>query len=592
MKRVLFKRILILYLIVTPLLILFLELYLSNIIKNNYIAELRDNLILQARLIADEIPPEAEPLDHVCRRFKEKIGARITIIDKKGRVLGDSDQLSASMENHADRSEIRDAAISGTGNAIRFSKTIRRNLFYLAIVFDQDENEKFLRLSIPLQDIETAVNDIRLKIFIGSFSALLIIILIGLIQTRKITKSIEEITSFSKEVSAGNFTTRLFLKEKGELGELGKNISNMSHVIHERLRQSEDEKQKIEAILKNMSDGLILTDKKGTILLLNDAVKSLFKVETSIEGKSLMEGLRNAELMDLLESVVETEGKISRETEISFPKEAHLTVAASPFYTYSPEKEMSGVVLTFHDITRLKKLEEIRKDFVANVSHEIKTPITAIQGFAETLLDGALDDRDNARRFLKTIKYQSERLNSLVTDLLTLSRIELGDITIKKKPVDLEEVFEIVYATLREKAESKDLSLEKQIDAPTKKIMADKDRLIQILLNLVDNGIKFTDKGGVTLHTAEERYSEPNGAEKRLNVISVEDTGVGIPHRHLARLGERFYRVDRARSRELGGTGLGLAIVKHLVRAHGWEIEFKSTEATGTTVRIILPVSE
>jgi two-component system phosphate regulon sensor histidine kinase PhoR len=366
----------------------------------------------------------------------------------------------------------------------------------------------------------------------------------------------------------------------------------MAQVIHTRLRQSEEGKQKIEAILKNMSDGLILTDTRGTILMTNDALKNLFKVEASIEGKTLMEGLRNAELMEMIESVVDNEEKISRETELSYPKELHLMVAASPFYTYNPEKEMSGVVCTFHDITRLKKLEEIRKDFVANVSHEIKTPITAIKGFTETLLDGALDDRENAQKFLETIKHHSERLNSLVSDLLTLSRIELGDVPIEKKHVNFEEIVDTVFATLREKATGKGLTLTKQLEKAIMKIHADRDRLIQILLNLVDNGIKYTEQGGVTIRTTQEKYLDQHGEEQKVNVISVVDTGVGIPRKNLARLGERFYRVDRARSRALGGTGLGLAIVKHLVKAHAWQMEFESTEGAGTTVRIVFPAAD
>jgi two-component system phosphate regulon sensor histidine kinase PhoR len=267
---------------------------------------------------------------------------------------------------------------------------------------------------------------------------------------------------------------------------------------------------------------------------------------------------------------------------------------AAPFYSSNTGEELAGVVLTFHDITRLRKLEEIRKDFVANVSHEIKTPITAIKGFAETLLEGALDDRENARKFLETIKNNSERLNSLVNDLLTLSRIELGAITITKTFVNLDEVLDTVFETLKEKTRSKDLYLKKQITPEIKEIHADRDRLIQILLNLVDNGIKFTEKGGVTVKVkSEEKYPELLTLNSQLRdfvEISVEDTGIGIPKKYLARLGERFYRVDRARSRELGGTGLGLAIVKHLVNALGWEMKIESTEGRGTLVRLICPI--
>jgi two-component system phosphate regulon sensor histidine kinase PhoR len=589
MKRVLFKRILLFYLIVTPLLVVVLELYLSDVIRESYIAKLKDSLVIQSRLIADQIPSSSENLDDFSRRFKEQTGARVTIIDSSGRVLGDSDEPSAQMENHADRPEIRDANISKVGSSTRFSNTIKRDLFYLAIAIDGDTGKGFIRLSVPLQDVEAAVNSIRMRIILVSLVALFIVILIALLQTRKITKSIEDITSFSQELAAGHLKKRLFLEQKGELGELGRNISNMAQELDNRLKQREKEKTVIEAILNNMTDGLILTDTQGRIVLSNAAIKNFFSIDSSIEGKTLIEVFRKAELIEVIESVVKGNEKIYREVEVTYPKELYIMVNASPFYSFDKVGEISGVILTIHDITRLKKLEDIRKDFVANVSHEIRTPITAIKGFSETLLEGALDDKENAQRFLETIRNHSERLNSLVSDLLTLSRIELGDIEIDKKDVDIENVIDTVFATLRKKADKKGLYLKKEISPGKQEIRADRDRLIQILLNLVDNGIKFTEEGGITIKVQSSKFKVQSEEEKDFKEILIEDTGIGIPKKHLQRLGERFYRVDHARSRELGGTGLGLAIVKHLVKAHGWEMEIESTEDKGTMVRIILP---
>jgi two-component system phosphate regulon sensor histidine kinase PhoR len=587
MRSVLFRRILVSYLIIASLLLISLEIYLSSTVKDNYITELRGNLLTQAHLISDQIPPNKTDLDDFCKRFKEKTGARVTIIDSSGLVLGDSDEASKNMENHSNRPEIKDADVSGTGSSIRFSKTIRRNLFYLAISIGKDSDKKFLRLSVSLHDVETAINKIRMKIIFASIITFFLVILVGLFQTERVTKSIEEITDFSKEISAGNFRKRLFLKEKGELGELGKNISDMAQELNKRLVQSEEEKQKMEAILRNMSDGVMLTDTKGRIILSNSAVRDFFGIESDIEGRMLIETLRQIELIDILNKVLEKGEAISSEMTVTYPKEIFLIISAAPF---SVKGNISGVVLTLHDITRLKKLENIRKDFVANVSHEIKTPIAAIKGFAETLLYGALDDRDNARRFLETIKNHSERLNTLVNDLLTLSRIELGDISIEKTNVDLNDVIDSVFRTLKDKAQSKGLYLKKEIPPELVDIKADRNRLIQILLNLVDNGIKFTEEGGVTIKVKSEKLKVQSEEEKDFIEILVEDTGIGIPKKHLARLGERFYRVDSARSRELGGTGLGLAIVKHLVIAQGWEMKIESTEGKGTTVHIMCPI--
>ena len=389
-------------------------------------------------------------------------------------------------------------------------------------------------------------------------------------------------------MAEGNLKIRLFVKEKGELGELGKNISNMAEELQAKLKQSEMEKQKKAAIIYSLSDGLVLADTKGRIILSNDAVAGLFGISSGVDGKTLMEAFRRSELMELIDAVAESREKISREMQIAYPKELYLMVTASPFSSDKAAEELSGVVLTFHDITRLKKLEEVRTDFVANVSHEIRTPITAIKGFAETLLDGAINDRENALKFLSTIKANSERLNSLVNDLLTLSGIELGDIKIEKTDINPEEVIETVFATLKDKSSARGLYLKEEISPEVKNIKADRDRLIQILINLVDNAIKFTDKGGVTIRIQNESAASSTGNAAE---IAVEDTGPGIPKKHLSRLGERFYRVDSARSRALGGTGLGLAIVKHLVKAHGWDMHIESSEGAGTKIRLIIPLA-
>lgn len=392
-----------------------------------------------------------------------------------------------------------------------------------------------------------------------------------------ISASIKEISFFLKELSSGNLDARLFPKGKGELDGIVMDIASLMEKTKTRLDFAETEMQRMEAILRGMSDGVLITNVRGMVILANQSFRSLISVNDDIEGKQIMEVLRNAQLIDIFRNVLESERIISEEISISRPhKDMHLIATAVPVYSGD---SVTGTVLTLHDITRLKQLEEMRKDFVANVSHEIKTPITAVKGFAETLLDGAMDDRENAVRFLGMIKSHSERLNSLVDDLLTLSMIELGDIPIKKTEVSVENVIDTVFMTLKEKADRKGLYLKKAISDSTQTIYADKDRLIQVILNLVDNGIKFTEKGGVIVGIDE--------AGGRVTLY-VQDTGIGVPPNHLHRLGERFYRVDRARSRELGGTGLGLAIVKHLVSAHDWNMRIESGLGCGTKVNIII----
>jgi two-component system phosphate regulon sensor histidine kinase PhoR len=393
----------------------------------------------------------------------------------------------------------------------------------------------------------------------------------------RISASIKETSEFLKELSSGNLDARLFPKGKGELDGIVMDIASLMEKTQARLDFAETEMQRMEAILRGMSDGVLITDVRGMVILANQSFRSLISVNDDIEGKQIVEVLRNAQLIDIFRNALESGRITSEEISVSRPhKDMHLIATAVPVYSGD---SVTGTVLTLHDITRLKQLEEMRKDFVANVSHEIKTPITAIKGFAETLLDGAMDDKENAVRFLGMIKSHSERLNNLVDDLLALSRIELGDTPINKTDVNFGQIVDAVFMTLKEKADRKGLYLKKAISDGEHTIYADKDKLIQIILNLVDNGIKFTEKGGVTVGIDE--------AGGRVTLY-VQDTGIGVSPNHLHRLGERFYRVDRARSRELGGTGLGLAIVKHLVSAHGWNMRIESEYGKGTRVNIII----
>lgn len=430
-------------------------------------------------------------------------------------------------------------------------------------------------------------------------SALLVTIVISVLKIRQTEKFIRKVAEVYGTKREGGFEKESSLKKKDDMEAIANEINETYQKLTLRIEEIEKEKHNIEAIIRNMTDGVMLIDTKGKILLCNSALKNFFGVESEIEGRSMVETLRNAELMELIGRIIGNKETISTEIKVSYPRELYLMVNAIPFYSSQDRETISGAVLTIYDITRLKHLEEMRKDFVANVSHEIKTPITAIKGFSETLIEGAIEDRENARRFLHMIKNHSERINNLVDDLLMLSRIELGDIVISKTEVSIDEIIDTVFETLEERAEKKGLKLSKEVNEKTRKIHADKDRLLQIIINLVDNGIKFTERGGVTVrarkihdagYTIPDRENHASGIVHPDYIeISVEDTGIGIPPQHLQRLGEKFYRVDKARSRELGGTGLGLAIVKQLVKAHGWDMGIESTPGKGTKVKILIP---
>lgn len=332
-----------------------------------------------------------------------------------------------------------------------------------------------------------------------------------------------------------------------------------------------------EAIFKSITDGIIILDPKGNILFANRSFKKIIKTDDAPEGKHFMEVIRNIDLLNLLRSAITRMEEVQEELTIK-RSGGEFFIFAKVTPVIGQEGSINFLIVFLHDITKLKKLENIRKDFVANVSHELKTPITAIKGYAENLLDGAIYDKNNAKKFIEIIKNQIDRLSALIDDLLTLSKIESGEIKIERENLALDDLVHSSFQIFSEKAQKKGIHLKKEISQNTY-INADRNKIMQILINLIDNGIKFTEEGYVRV-----KFYKGDGAF----ILSVEDTGIGIPKEHIHRIGERFYRVDRARSRQFGGTGLGLAIVKHLIRAHGWDLKIESELGKGTEVKIII----
>ncbi len=362
-----------------------------------------------------------------------------------------------------------------------------------------------------------------------------------------------------------------------------KAVNNLSRRFSRELARSLAGRERLEAIIRAVPDALLIIGKDDRIEIANETARKIFRggdAPGDLVGLCYYEVVRSPELYSLIDKARESGESVAEELRVELPEERFYRVMISPLRF--GEKGDSMVAL-FHDVTQIRMLERMRTDFVANVSHEIKTPVTAIKGFAETLLDGAIDDRNNALHFLRTIQKNSERLNRLVEDLLMLSRVELGEIQIMKEEVTAGDIFEHVRETLSERAAAKGLDFRVSLPEGDLRFSADRNRTIQIFLNLADNAIKFTEKGSVEL-----------GAERGNGsmMLYVKDTGTGIPGDLIPRLGERFFRVDPSRSRELGGTGLGLAIVKHLVRAQGWDMEIRSRESAGTEVRVIISLNQ
>ena len=577
MTNRIFRRIFIIFAVMVLLAGFITEIYIASAVRENHISNLKQHLEDKIALLSNDISFTESNLDGFCKKIKEQIHARVTVILNDGRVIGDSDHEAATMDNHANRTEVRQAADFRTGMAIRYSDTLKYDFLYVAMKITHGGiDEGYIRLAVPLQDIDRSVNFLRVKIILVVMIVLLVTWGVSVWQTDRLRRLLRQITDFSRSLSRGDIDKRLFLQKAGEFSEIADNLTTMSVTLQGMMSRSEEERNRLNVILKSIPDALLIIDAKGMVSLSSSSVKDFFG-DIPVAGVRYAEVVRSHEFSDLIEEVRKKLLPGMTEFSIETPSEKHLTVRVSPlFYRKS---DLSGFVAVFHDITDIKKLEQVRKDFVANVSHELKTPITAIKGFADTLLDGALSDHENATRFVRTIKSNSERINALVDDLMTISKIEMGVIKVEKSLIDIEGVCENIMELFKAKAASKNLHIKSHAAQDIGQIEADRNRLIQILTNLVDNAIKFTETGGVTFGL---------DIEDGKKFIFVEDTGIGVPAKFVARLGERFFRVDPARSRKLGGTGLGLAIVKHLVKAHGWNMQIESVHGKGTRVKIII----
>jgi two-component system phosphate regulon sensor histidine kinase PhoR len=411
-------------------------------------------------------------------------------------------------------------------------------------------------------------------------------------------RRIRLLTRFVEAVAADGELAPLPSPLPGDLGRLQTTLADMAEELRDRLARTRAQQRRLEAVLGGMVEGVIVIDAEGTVLLSNARAQNLLELppDDGYKGRSLIELTRHPDLHDLVRWVMEAgeaERSTMREIALEGAQQRHvLQVTATPIER-APEASRA-FILVFHDISELKKLERIRRDFVANVSHELRTPLAAISGYTETLLAGALDDPEMAPRFLGIIERHTERLGRLVDDLLVLSDLELGRTELRRGEVWAGDVIEATFEMLRPKAVPGGIALEQTVEEATPPLDADRDRLEQALLNLVDNAIKYTPRGG-HVHVAARRLRPeeiPDSQAGRTGAfveVSVADTGIGVPPEDLPRLTERFYRVDKARSREMGGTGLGLAIVKHIVQAHGGWMGIESQLGRGTTVRVFFP---
>ncbi|MBN1869306.1 MAG: PAS domain-containing protein [Candidatus Omnitrophica bacterium] len=565
--------------------------YLRQTLTINAYHQIHENLSRQLVLSKIYIekalgtgPSFLADLDAVADKIGQASGLRATIIAADGMVIGDSELSSEALktvENHLQRPEIQKALKSERGESRRFSTTIKKNMLYMAASFPLKDQKAFIRLAMPLDDIELISKHLSKMLIVSLLSAFGIAMLLSWIASVHFSRPLIEMSAVAQKIAGGNFSERIFLPTKDVLGDLANSINYMSEQVRMRLEEVAKEKSRLEAVLLSMSEGVLVINREGQILLMNEPFKRIFHVAEEPTGKSTLEIIRNIKVQEVVDKVLkQPQGVESAEITVLLPEEKNILVYAAPIVR---AQQLEGVVVVFHDITELRKMEGIRREFVANVSHELRTPLASIRGYAETLLDGALADKEHAEEFLKIIHMDAERLARLIQDILDLSKIESGILKLKLQPVSISKVADRVLEGLQRQINEKSLDVKNEIPANTPKVMADEDRIAEVLLNLIENAVKYTPQGNkITI-----------SAEKQGDVLRVDitDTGIGIPEEDLPHLFERFYRVDKARSRELGGTGLGLSIVKHIVLAHNGQVSAQSELGRGSTFSFTLPIA-
>ncbi|TCT15687.1 PAS/PAC sensor signal transduction histidine kinase [Natranaerovirga pectinivora] len=521
-----------------------------------------------------------DEIQNFINKYAATMEARITIIDKSGLVIADSDEAPLAMDNHAYRTEVKRALNGEIASSIRYSNTMGNYYSYTALPLKTNFIDGVLRLSIPVNAIEKITYELIRYIIISLIICSAIAILIAFLFTRIFMKPINTLTKAVGEISNGNYEKRIYINQKDQIGKLADAFNEMAVRLKLNMWKLTQRKTQLEAILSSMNNGIVAVDDEFKIVFYNKAFNEVLSItDEGIVGKSIYDIIRNTVLFNVLEKSIENNENITEEGKLLLENEEKIIrIYANPIKL---EKTKNlGILLVIQDLTQIRKLENIRRDFVSNVTHELKTPLTSIRGFVDTLKNGAINDEVVAKRFLDIIDIESERLYLLIQDILSLSEIESKQNEKNVGFYNLSEVIFEVVDLLKPKLKDSQLEIKVDIENDMPEFKCNKDRIKQLLINLVDNAIKYTEKGHIIIKT---NYSNEHF------IIEVEDTGIGIEKEHIPRLFERFYRVDRGRSRKQGGTGLGLSIVKHIVELYDGLIKVESRVGEGTRFIIRLP---
>ncbi|PYT97932.1 MAG: hypothetical protein DMG38_17665 [Acidobacteria bacterium] len=507
-------------------------------------------------------------------------GARVTVINAGGVVLADSESDPETMENHAGRPEIRDAFAKGDGLSVRRSVTVNRDLQYYAVRYSPAGGSPVvLRFALPVRAADDEVWALRRRLWLSSLVMLVVAGTASLLISRSFASRVERLQSFSRRVADGDFRPIEADRSGDALEALAASLNDSASRLDRAIRTLTEERNLSSAILGSMVEGVAVVNSNERLLFANDGFAEILELDAPPKsGSSLVEIVRQTELIEAVRVVVAGAPRVEAEISTGTLRQRFFAVTVASVRAM----ETSGAVIVLHDITDLRKLERIRRDFVANVSHEFKTPLTAIQGFAETLLAGAIEDPQNRIRFLQIILEHSRRLARLTDDLLELSKMDADRLDLELDRLSVSQFVQSCMETTQRSAKEKNLSVSVDLQGTLPDIAADRRRLAEVLQNLLDNAIQYTPSGG--------RIKVSAVSDREEVTFTVSDTGIGIPKVDQPRIFERFYRVDVARSREVGGTGLGLSIAKHLVEAHGGRIWVDSEVGQGSHFHFTVPV--
>lgn len=564
------------YLAIVLIFVLITGFLVNKQIKKITLSHIEGELVSYCRVIAAD---EKGYFRENIKVLADSIKARLTLIDADGRVLADSERPVSELDNHLNRTEVQEARLKGFGQAIRYSQTLKEDMLYVAVpLYRKSMLTGYIRVARPLFAVSNAAKELSESFLYSSLIVVPITLIMALFFSYRLTAPIKAMEKYTEKIRKGEATGILLVNTSDELKKLAGNINYLVDELKNRIDSANEEKGKLVAAFASMAEGVLILNSDHRIEFINRALNEILSpAYRNLEGKTLMEAFRNVDLEDAFHRFQHTRSSVTQQITLPGLKPLILDIGISVVEGLpSDEKTM----IVFRDVTRLKALERVRADFVANVTHEIRTPLTAILGYVETLLENRPMADDEKIRFLGIISRQALRLNRLVEDLLTISQIELGEMSFRMEEISLADIMTNVLPVIELKAQEKRIAIHNRLPQAMPLIRGDRDRLTQVFMNILDNAVKFTGgEGSVTIEAEEDKA----GGEI---AVRISDTGIGIPVAELPRLGERFYRVDKTRSRDMGGTGLGLSIVKHLMQSHGGRMEIASQLGKGTTVTL------